>query len=580
MTPDPQLPLVQALLTSLQTHRRSLQGRRIWLACSGGRDSLSLAHLCQQLYLQGQLPFLPQLLHVHHGLQAANDRWAEQVQVWAKQQGMPCQVLYIKIDGDSEQAARQARYQAMMQVMNQQDVLMLAHHGDDQAETLLLRLFNGAGVTGLGGMREWRSKQLPSEQGAGVSTPAQIHLWRPWLSVRRQQITDYAQAQQLPYVDDPTNVAAMSVQQAASNPLSADVSHPLDSLAASTCNDRAWLRGVILPALQARFPQSIAAMMRSSQLLQAASDTVEQQARHDIETCVLPDEQLFVGVSQRWQLTPVVSAMLVHYQSVLSIERLLALPEPRQAAAIHQWLSPTHTDLPAPKRLVDEVQQLCQRTDNNHQTQLYWHSGQGSYEIRRYQDNLYRLASDWLEWLNIAPTAQYFSLTLALPSTDLPTPISLKSSTLLTDWQLHHLEELKLALLKQINSMPLSAADATPSAPPIAASQQQTFYQHSLPQQQLGLQIEPLPRQVAVTLLGRQGSKSGKKLLQTLRLPMFMRASVALCSLAIGATELSSDWQRVPLFLITPVGLHCVDGPFAAAIEQWLDQYAPVLRWQ
>ena len=65
--------LAQVLLNSFEQHKRQLLGRRIWLACSGGRDSLSLAHLCQQLFEAGKLPFLPQLLHVNHGMQQAND---------------------------------------------------------------------------------------------------------------------------------------------------------------------------------------------------------------------------------------------------------------------------------------------------------------------------------------------------------------------------------------------------------------------------------------------------------------------------------------------------------------------------
>ncbi len=53
--------LADALLESVAQYRTQLQGRRIWLACSGGRDSLALAALCLQLYRQGKLPFLPQL---------------------------------------------------------------------------------------------------------------------------------------------------------------------------------------------------------------------------------------------------------------------------------------------------------------------------------------------------------------------------------------------------------------------------------------------------------------------------------------------------------------------------------------
>ncbi len=75
--------LATALLSSMSEYSDQLHGRRLWLACSGGRDSLALAALCVQLYRQGKLPCLPQLLHVDHGLQADSQHWAKHVAHWA-----------------------------------------------------------------------------------------------------------------------------------------------------------------------------------------------------------------------------------------------------------------------------------------------------------------------------------------------------------------------------------------------------------------------------------------------------------------------------------------------------------------
>ena len=125
--------LAEALLSSLAEYGEQLHGRRIWLACSGGRDSLALAALCVQLYRHGKLPFLPQLLHVNHHLQAASGAWAQHVANWAKAQNIPCRILQAQLNGRDEQAARQARYDAMRRQLNQDDVLLLAHHADDQA---------------------------------------------------------------------------------------------------------------------------------------------------------------------------------------------------------------------------------------------------------------------------------------------------------------------------------------------------------------------------------------------------------------------------------------------------------------
>src|SRR5690606_41662150 len=84
--------LAEALLKSLAEYGEQLHGRRVWLACSGGRDSLALAALCVQLYRHGKLPFLPQLLHVNHHLQAASGAWAQHVANWAKAQNIPCRI--------------------------------------------------------------------------------------------------------------------------------------------------------------------------------------------------------------------------------------------------------------------------------------------------------------------------------------------------------------------------------------------------------------------------------------------------------------------------------------------------------
>ena len=107
------------------------------------------------------------------------------------------------MNGHDEQAARQARYDVMRVHMNQDDVLLLAHHADDQAETVLMRLIQGAGVNGLSGIQPWRVQT----QGAH-----RIVLWRPWLTVQRADISAYATRLQLPYIDDPTNESGDNVR--------------------------------------------------------------------------------------------------------------------------------------------------------------------------------------------------------------------------------------------------------------------------------------------------------------------------------------------------------------------------------
>src|SRR5690606_16347607 len=97
------------------------------------------------------------------------------------------------------------------------EILALAHHRDDQVETLLLKLLRGAGAEGLGAMRPWRAL------AAGW-------LWRPFLDLPRTALADYAQAAGLTWVDDPSNTDQRM--------------------------DRNYLRHRVLPLLRERWPRS------------------------------------------------------------------------------------------------------------------------------------------------------------------------------------------------------------------------------------------------------------------------------------------------------------------------------------
>lgn len=493
--------LTQVLLNSFEQYKRQLLGRRIWLACSGGRDSLSLAHLCQQLFKAGKLPFLPQLLHVNHGMQQANEVWAEQVSNWAKQNQIPCRVLEIDLVKKTEQEARQARYEAIMGVMNHNDVLILGHHQDDQVETLLMRLLNGAGVNGLSGMKEWSTKQSMAND---YRCQKSIVLWRPLLSVSREQITEYANYNQLTYIDDPTNIA----------------SPPIDHIVEDkTLNDRAWLRSVLLPHITQRYPKAREAMARTGQLMQDAHIILNEQSTADLSK---------------------VSIATNLWCAILDIAQLNDLSNARQSAVIHSWLAPTAAELPPSKRLVEDVLALAQRTDANHQTSLYWDSGVYQYQIRRYQNKLYRLFDSYSQWLQLAPQTQSLSFvdnsldSSIDKSVKVTDRLALKSSNLEFEWYFSGLLRLKKAI-------------------------QQQWVEED---KSLTLIFEPLPRDLKLALLGRVGRKSGKKLLQAIDQPSFMRQSVVLCSL-----KLPTQAQPLPLLLVTPDELVALQSDFSHYIK-------------
>ena len=475
--------LAEALLSSLAEYGEQLHGRRLWLACSGGRDSLALAALCVQLYHQGKLPFLPQLLHVNHGLQAASAAWAQHVAQWAKVQNIPCRTLTAQVEGHDEQAARQARYDVMRAQLNQDDVLILAHHADDQAETVLMRLIQGAGVNGLSAMQPWCIRT----QGAH-----RIALWRPWLTIKRANISAYAQRLKLPYIDDPTNEAGDNV--------------------------RSSLRRDIMPVLATYNSNVIDNIARSAQLLSDAQLIINARAVEDL------------------QHIEVTSLQLPPAHRVLDIDKLQALPLYRQRQLLHHWLVQDEP-LPPAKQLVDDVLSLSQRDDNNHQTVLFWQGRKNSYTIRRYRQQLYRLSSDWLTWLELPLTEQTQTLFNFTESNSIgadvhatgrqPVPINLRNDDKFA-WQLQILPNEVAQLLESDKN-------------------------------KLKITFTSLERNQRVQTALASRPQSSKKLYQTLGIPSWLRESLVVVSVAFMNKENSEndllESERpieLPILLLSP----------------------------
>lgn len=443
--------LAKVFLSSVAEYSAQLQGRRIWLACSGGRDSLTLATLCVQLHQQGELPFLPQLLHVDHGLQTDSHDWAQHVAKWADAQQLPCHILRAQVKGSDEQAARQARYQVMRTHINQGDALLLGHHADDQAETILMRLIQGAGVTGLSGMQPWREQKHRAQRTI---------LWRPWLTVSRATISAYAKRLKLPYIDDPTNE--------------------------SGDNMRSSLRRDIMPTLAHHNANVVTNIARSAQLLNDAQATVSAQAAQDLVQTSMP--LLHLSSAQR----------------VLSIPDMHLLPLYRQRQLLHYWLAQDEP-LPPSKQLTDDVLTLAQRTDHDHQTQLCWQARKHVYTIRRYRQQLYRLSDTWLTWLALPLTKQMQPLSLSNGFQNSAHQSGTIDISLRVNDRYHWQIKVALAALQQR----------------IGDTDKMT------------LKIMPLDRQqrIHTALSGRP--QAGKKLYQTLGIPLWLRDSLVVVSLVV-----------------------------------------------
>lgn len=168
--------------------------RQIILAFSGGMDSrvmLDLLAIYRDIHPQHH--YL--VIHVHHGLSHNADKWLNQCQEWVYELDFAFKSIKVFVDQDGksiEQSARQARYKAIEDLADDNALVLTAHHADDQAETFLLALKRGSGVTGLAAMPEIRKL-------------GKTDLLRPLLSVYRYEIESYAEQQGLSWIDDESN---------------------------------------------------------------------------------------------------------------------------------------------------------------------------------------------------------------------------------------------------------------------------------------------------------------------------------------------------------------------------------------
>jgi tRNA(Ile)-lysidine synthase len=162
------------------------------VAFSGGLDSTVLLHATIKAHGKKNV----HAFHVHHGIQKEADQWQAHCKAVAKQFGCHFDTQNVKLNKPSniESQARNLRYEALTQMCQAHKIqdLLLAHHLDDQAETVLIQLMRGAGLPGLSAMPQVKSKEL-------------IHLWRPFLNMRRKDLEIYAKEHQLTWIEDPSN---------------------------------------------------------------------------------------------------------------------------------------------------------------------------------------------------------------------------------------------------------------------------------------------------------------------------------------------------------------------------------------
>ncbi len=155
---------------------------------SGGVDSTALLSLCAEHLPKSSLL----AVYVDHQLQAASADWSEHCRQICGQLDVAFISVQADFNGSSEEAAREARYHCFASMLDETDMLLLAHQADDQAETFLFRLFRGAGVRGLSAIPRTR----PLGRG---------NIYRPLLSFKRSDLEEYLSGQTLLWIEDPSN---------------------------------------------------------------------------------------------------------------------------------------------------------------------------------------------------------------------------------------------------------------------------------------------------------------------------------------------------------------------------------------
>jgi len=215
-----------------------------------------LLHLAHQAAREAGLPLFA--FHVHHGLSPNADAWHAHCAAASAALGIVFdhrEVLVEKGKSGVEAAARKQRYAALGEMCRAHgvDLLLTAHHLDDQAETVLLQLLRGSGPAGLSGMDA--ANRAPTLLGDD-----RIVMARPLLAVARAALEAYAAAQQIAWVEDESNTDPRYARNA--------------------------LRHQVMPVLAQAFPGYQNRIARSSAHAASSQRLLDELAGQDLQACL------------------------------------------------------------------------------------------------------------------------------------------------------------------------------------------------------------------------------------------------------------------------------------------------------
>ncbi|MDG0795323.1 tRNA lysidine(34) synthetase TilS [Cohnella ginsengisoli] len=223
-------------------------GARIVAGVSGGPDSMAMLHLLQAPAVRDG--WLVIAAHVNHGFRGTeSDAEAALVRETAAAWGIPFELAeidmpaYIEATGlNSQAASRERRYAFLRDVARRHGAktIAVAHHADDQAETVLMRMLRGSGVTGLAGIPMRRAEE-------------ELELIRPLLRITKGELLAYNERHGVPFATDSSNAKTHYVRNA--------------------------IRLEALPYLERYNPDLRAGLARLAELASADDDYMEAEAR-------------------------------------------------------------------------------------------------------------------------------------------------------------------------------------------------------------------------------------------------------------------------------------------------------------
>jgi tRNA(Ile)-lysidine synthase len=275
-------------------------GARVYIAYSGGVDSQVLLHAASIWTRQQGLDATA--LHLNHGLSPNADDWQNFCARQCKALGLA--LLYKKVELDKatsglELRAREARYAWFESLLESGDVLLMAHHREDQAETFVLRAMRGSGVRGLAA--------IPATRPLGKG-----RLLRPFLNRSKAALFAYAEQHDLSWIEDESNLSLKF--------------------------DRNFIRHQIMPRLAQRWPQVSRQLLRSAQNCQHDQQLLDELAALDVDACQASSEARFLEVIPPLNLNAFRDLSITRQRNVLQylLRPLLLYPVPVEQ--MNEWL--------------------------------------------------------------------------------------------------------------------------------------------------------------------------------------------------------------------------------------------------